>query len=71
MTHEWIIDVLTDLKAFAVKNGLKATAAQLDDVRLVALAELSNAMVGQAETPGAYEVQTRKPTHYPAKSDLA
>lgn len=49
MTNEWIIDVLTDLKSFAEMNGLKATATGLDDVALVALAELSGMdVLGQA-----------------------
>ncbi len=40
MGHEWIIDVLTDLKTFAVANDLDALAAKLDDTQLVAEAEI-------------------------------
>jgi hypothetical protein len=40
MGHDWIIDVLTDLKTFAVANDLDALAAKLDDTQLVAKAEL-------------------------------
>lgn len=40
MGHDWIIDVLTDLRTFAVANDLKALAAKLDDTQLVALDEL-------------------------------
>ena len=40
MSHDWIIDVLADLKAFAEMNGMAATAAGLDDATLVAMAEL-------------------------------
>ncbi|MGH1368333.1 MAG: hypothetical protein ACRBCL_06920 [Maritimibacter sp.] len=47
MQHEWIIDVLADLKSFAERKGMSATAAQLDDASLVVLAELT-AMQGQA-----------------------
>lgn len=42
MPNDWIIDVLADLRAFAELNGLEATAAQLEDASLVALAELSS-----------------------------
>ena len=42
MTHGWIIDVLTDLKTFATKNGLTALADQLEDTALVATAEISS-----------------------------
>jgi hypothetical protein len=40
MGHDWIIDVLTDLKTFAVANDLDALAAKLDDTQLVAKAEI-------------------------------
>lgn len=42
MPNDWIIDVLADLKAFATLNGMEATAAQIEDASLVALAELSS-----------------------------
>ncbi len=41
MQYEWILDVLTDLKAFAKGNGLTALAEQLDDTSLVAAAEIA------------------------------
>ena len=41
MSGDWILDVLTDLKSYAQKNGLPVLAEQLDDTRLVAAAELS------------------------------
>ena len=40
MGHDWIIDVLTDLKTFAYANDLNALAAQLDNTQLVARAEI-------------------------------
>lgn len=43
MQYEWILDVLTDLKAFATGNGLTALAEQLDDTSLVAAAEIAQA----------------------------
>lgn len=41
MGGEWILDVLTDLKAYAQKNGMSVLSEQLDDARLVAAAELA------------------------------
>lgn len=41
MQTDWIIDVLADLKSYAEVNGLAATAASLEDVILVALAEVA------------------------------
>ena len=41
MSHDWILDVLADLKAFAVSADLPALAEQLDDTALVALAEIA------------------------------
>jgi len=40
--NEWILDVLSDLKAFAVANGLTELAEQLDDTRLIAAAEIAS-----------------------------
>jgi hypothetical protein len=42
MTHDWVLDVLTDLKGFATRNGLKALADQLDDARMVAAVEIAS-----------------------------
>lgn len=41
MQYEWILDVLTDLKAFAKVNGLSILAEQLDDTSLVAATEIA------------------------------
>ena len=41
MQYQWILDVLSDLKAFAKSNGLAAQAEQLDDTSLVAAAEIA------------------------------
>ena len=40
--NEWILDVLSDLGAFAVENGLTALAEQLDDTKLIAAAEIAS-----------------------------
>ncbi len=52
MKYEWIIDVLTDLKAFAQLNGLSVLAEQLDDTKLVAACEL--AKITREESFGAH-----------------
>ena len=42
MTHEWIIDVLLDLRTFAAKNDMNALAAQLDDAKMMAIIEIAS-----------------------------
>jgi hypothetical protein len=46
MGHDWILDVLTDLKTFARANGLPTLAAQLDDASLVARVEMASHVEG-------------------------
>ena len=40
--HDWILDVLVDLKSFATANDLGALAEQLDDTMLIAVAEIAS-----------------------------
>ena len=42
MHHQWIIDVLSDLKSYARMNGMTALADQLSDTALMAAVELAN-----------------------------
>ena len=42
MRHDWIMDVLTDLRSYARTNGLHALAEQLDDARLLVQVELAS-----------------------------
>ena len=43
MTHnDWILDVLADLKSFALANDLGALAEQLEDTTLIAAAEIAS-----------------------------
>ncbi len=42
MKYDWILDVLTDLKTFSSANGLNVLAEELDDIKLLAAAEISN-----------------------------
>lgn len=39
MQHEWLIDILADLKAFATAKGMEATATALEDASLAFMAE--------------------------------
>jgi len=43
MPHEWVFDVLTDLKLYAQRNRLTALHAQLDQAALVAAVEIASA----------------------------
>ena len=42
MRSDWILDVLADLKTFALSIDLPALAEQLDDTALVAMAEIAS-----------------------------
>lgn len=49
MSNNWILDVLADLKSFALRNELTALADQLDDTTLVAATEIAS-MEGGAQS---------------------
>ncbi len=66
MANDWILDVLTDLKTYAGKNGLDALARQLDQAMLTAAAEISSTeqgrpvtALGHAGTIGVYPGEHR------------
>lgn len=42
MRSEWILDVLADLRIFAISNQLPLLAEHLDDTALIAMAEIAN-----------------------------
>lgn len=46
MGHDWILDVLTDLKTFARANGMPVLASQLDEASFVAQAEIASLSEG-------------------------
>ena len=46
MGHDWILDVLSDLKAFARANDMPTLAAHLDDASYVAQIEIASAAEG-------------------------
>ncbi|SLN52524.1 hypothetical protein AQS8620_02304 [Aquimixticola soesokkakensis] len=62
MPNEWIIDVLTDLRAFAEKNGLPATADQLDDARLIVATELANVAADLSQRANRNDAPNRELT---------
>ncbi len=41
MRNDWILDVLADLKAFAISSDLPVLAEQLDGTAVVALTEIA------------------------------
>ena len=57
MSHDWILDVLADLKAYARKNDLRALAEQLDDAAHVAVVELAP----ENGRPGLTQVEGGQP----------
>lgn len=52
MTNDWILDVLTDLRAFASLNAMPRLAEHLDDATLAAAAEIAAAKAAGDETKG-------------------
>ncbi len=46
MGHEWIFDVLADLRNYALRNGLPELASQVDAAARVARAEIRAAERG-------------------------
>lgn len=43
MRHDWIFDVLRDLRAYALANGLPALAAKAEEALRIAQAEIAAA----------------------------
>ena len=48
MRHDWILDVLADLRSYAVKNDLPALARKVEEALDVARAEITRAASGRA-----------------------
>ncbi|GAA6209570.1 hypothetical protein NBRC116601_28630 [Cognatishimia sp. WU-CL00825] len=49
MKYDWILDILGDLKSFSSANGLHALAKELDEVQLLAVAEIASALAREEE----------------------
>lgn len=52
MRHEWIFDVLTDLRAYALAHGMVALAAKADEALVVARKDVAQADGGSAPQGG-------------------
>ncbi len=59
MQHDWLIDVMADLRTFADAKGLRASAAALDDALLVTLAELTSRDGADPRSHGGVEEHDR------------
>jgi hypothetical protein len=46
MKNDWILDVLSDLKCFAQRNGHDLLAQQLSQARQIAVVEIASAEIG-------------------------
>lgn len=57
--NDWILDVLADLRAFALSNGLPAISEQLDDTLLIAAGELRS-QSNKGQTLGHGEADSAK-----------
>lgn len=60
MAHDWILDVLADVKTYAKKNGLSALAEQLDETTLIAVTEIASA---EGKAPQAAIANARTAGH--------
>ena len=58
MQHEWMIDVLNDLRAFSCNHKMHRLADQLDDAILVAVSEMAHSDM-RTEMGAKCEAKTR------------
>ncbi|MEO0680178.1 MAG: hypothetical protein AAF192_07165 [Pseudomonadota bacterium] len=56
MTHDWMIDVLADLRQYAVRHYYMDLAEQIDDAIVVAAVELRSGAEG-GEIEGGHDVR--------------
>ncbi|MDB2407116.1 hypothetical protein N9W17_01110 [Jannaschia sp.] len=59
MSKDWIIEVLGDLRGFATMNDLPATAVQLEEAIVVAIAEISQDVPAPARA-GTYDAKVER-----------
>jgi hypothetical protein len=52
MAHDWVFDVLDDLKTYARANGLPALAAKAEEARHIAAIEIAALQTAVARDPG-------------------
>ena len=65
MSQEWIIDVLADLRQYAIRNYYIGLAEQLDDAIVVAAVEIRAASAAEAAAAPV------APTHSVAATSLS
>lgn len=46
MPHDWVFDVLDDLKTYAMANGMPALAAKAEEARQIATVEIAALVAG-------------------------
>lgn len=63
MRHDWIFDVLSDLKAYAIKNNFLALAAKVDEALVEARAEVDAQDEGSNGTSGYGGAPPSKRSH--------
>lgn len=56
MGHKWIIDVLSDMEAYATANGLSRLAELLGDAALTAASEVASLDHGETARDGQHDV---------------
>ncbi|WP_424940551.1 hypothetical protein [Aliiroseovarius sp. S253] len=71
MSDKWIVDVITDLMAYAENNGLSVTAEWLDDARLIALTEIADMSREKRKIAHSYDKPSRRPSLYLASGGHA
>lgn len=69
MTHDWIINVLTDLRSFSQRNGLDALAERLDDTIRVAETEIAGRKADGDEDAGPHEGEASRARAGPGDAD--
>jgi hypothetical protein len=55
MKNDWILDVLADLRAYALENAMPALSEQLGDARLIAANEIAALRNGPGQGKAAHD----------------
>jgi len=62
MRHDWIFDVLTDLRNYAEKNGLTAIATEAARALIVARKELAEVTAAEQQAQKTPSSDTQNPS---------
>lgn len=63
MRHDWVFDILQDLKSYAIRNDMPGLAASVDQAIAVALSEVEGRSDGPAPPTGQLGQDRSGPTH--------